>query len=135
MEPRAPLRCLLRGVWVDPLVRGSARTRNLETNFFFLLGFQAIGKVSEENKIKNKRFWPPARTRFFYPIFYWAGSLDGLAGSRDELAPGMDPVCVFPVCMRAVCVCGQLHTSKKRKSARPQPISFEQQFIFFSWKR
>ena len=36
----------LRGVCVDPLARGSARTRNLGTNFFFFLGFQAIGKVS-----------------------------------------------------------------------------------------
>ena len=38
----------LRGVRVDPLVRGSARTRNLETNIFFFFWFQAIGKVSYE---------------------------------------------------------------------------------------
>ena len=49
----------------------------------------------------------------------WAGSWDGLAGSREELAPGMDPA------WDAIYL-------EQKKSGRPQPILVDHHFIFFS---
>ena len=128
-------------MWVDPLVRGSARTRNLETNFFFFFWFQAIGKLSQEKKIKIKHFArPPAPDSRRVHIFFSSQELSkklARDGSRDELAPGMDPVCVcvcvcvFPVYMP----CARVGSYIQKKNVWVPPAADFGRAAFFFWER
>ena len=67
-------------------------------------------------------------------LLVWAGSWDRLAGwllGWVDSWDGLAPVCVFSLCIRPVRV-GVAILKKKKLGSRPQPISVEQHFIFFS---
>ena len=68
-------------------------------------------------------------------LLVWAGSWDRLAGWLlgwvADSWDGLAPVCVFSLCIRPVRVWVAIF-KKKMLGSRPQPISVEQHFIFFS---